>query len=457
MNPRTVLLLAALVYAGSLSATDPPHEAAKVTRLTLKQAVEMALSPGTISSQLMKMTAEAARGKVIAAKLATATLAQAALSDRIFRVDLRSLGIDIPRFSQLISTVQFPGANGPYSLLDPRIQAIKTLIDKSAKRKILAEKAGVQEAESSNHEEREKIAAETAHLYFDAVRASELVELAGENIRMAETMLRYAEEKRAHELATESEARRAKVSLNSERQKFSSAKLEQSRAVLRLMYVLGGDYGDSLELTDQLERRPPALTLEQAIDEALHNNPRLTTIQLHENKLKLEDTVVSAAWMPVVSAYGDVGMNIVAPDPSNSGPVSHSVTFTAGLEVKIPVLDGHRRALAHAGIGAELHQEQLKLRDLQRQIELDVRLAFASLSESNTQVELAAQSLTAAEADMAEIRADRAAGKVSGLELQQAEVRKAAAADGQIAALHAQAQARLALAQAMGNVATLDW
>jgi hypothetical protein len=86
-----------------------------------------------------------------------------------------------------------------------------------------------------------------------------------------------------------------------------------------------------------------------------------------------------------------------------------------------------------------------------------VRLAFAALTEASTQAELADEGYRLAEADVAEVRANRAAGNASGLDVQQAEAREAAAADGRLAAFHGEAQARLALAEAMGKVEELQW
>jgi len=236
----------AALFISQLNAGDTP----KVRRLTLKQAIESALAPGVAPLQISETGVDTARQKMAEAKAATALLAQGLISDRIFIVDLRSLGIDAE---------QLPLANGPYAipfaLLTSRIVAAKTLIDRSAARKVTAANKQIEEAKSAVREERERIAAETARVYFEAVRASELMELARQNVKMAETLRRFAEERLANGLDTDAGLRGAKARMDSELQKLSAARLDQTRAVLRLLYLLGGEFADSLELVDPLARR----------------------------------------------------------------------------------------------------------------------------------------------------------------------------------------------------------
>jgi outer membrane protein TolC len=104
-----------------------------------------------------------------------------------------------------------------------------------------------------------------------------------------------------------------------------------------------------------------------------------------------------------------------------------------------------------------MRQQEIRQRDLRRQIELNVRMAFSSLVESRQQLELAAENAKAADLDLTEIRANHSAGNSSALEVREAEARKAQAEDGQIAALYQNTLARLALAEAIGSVSSLDW
>jgi outer membrane protein TolC len=452
-----VILPCVIGCLATANAIDPP-QSDKVTRLSLQQAIDLALSPTTAPASLgsARTAVQIAEHDVRRARAATSLQAEADLDVRSLRVDLRSLGLNIPSYP-LTNPVQYVGTNGPYAVLDPRIRAIKTLIDKSAKRNILFAEAGVQEAESSLQEEREKIAAETAREYFDVLRASEQSNLEERNVAMAETMRRYAEERHAQGLASASEVRQAQISANNAQQKLSSARLEQTRAVLRLLFLVGQRMGDTLELSSAFAERPTTITLEDALAAAPRNNPQLATLQIHDKSLMLKDAAINAQKLPVLSINGDFGGNIVGPDPNPTEAISHSITYNATVELRVPVLDGHVRALERADIAAQLEQQHVRERDLRRQIELDIRMAFAALQQAKEQLELSKKNLEAADLDLEESKANRAAQKASGMDVQQAEVRRSSAEDARISALYTQAQARLSLAEAVGNVSSLDW
>lgn len=451
MNRQIALFLASLLGAVHLTAAD-------VIRLSLKSAIELALSPGVSRLDLDKEQTAAAALKVRQEKAATALVAEGSISDRAFRVDLAALGIQIPQFSQFISTIQFPQTVGPFSVLDPRLTATKSLIDRAAAKRVRAAQGGVDEQRSADNEAREQIAAQTARVYLEAVRASQLVELANVNVGLSRAFLRLAMEKKSRGLAVERDVRRATVEWNTNRQKLSAAQVEQARAVLRLLYLLNLDFHQTIELTDRfLPSAAHEMTLEDALSAAQRKNPNLLTQQVHRENLRLSDEAVHAERLPSLSAFGDFGGVIVTPEPSGAGNLAKGFTWTAGLELKIPVLDGHRREIEHANLMVLMREEEIRQRDLQRQIELNVRLAFAGLVESKQQLELATENARDADLDLAEVRAGHSAGNSNGLEVQEAEVRKAQAEDARIAALYQNTLARLALAEAIGSVSSLDW
>lgn len=440
-----------------LLASIPLRAGEDVLRLSLRQAIELALSPGTVKVEIGKQRAAEAALRVRVERIPTSLLAEASIADRAFRVDIRALGIDIPQFSQFISTIQLPETEGPFSVLDPRIRATKSLINRAAAKKIRAAEGGIEELRSAGSEVREQIAAETARVYLEAVRASEIVELAEGAIELSRAFVSFATERKSNGLAVESEVRRATMELNSNRLKLAAARAEQARSVLRLLYLLNLDFHQTIELAD---RFVPAgareITLEDAIAAAERTNPSLATQQVHAQNLRLSDDAVRATWEPTLSAFGDFGGVIVAPDPSG-GALSKSFTWVAGLELKIPVFDGHRREIEHENLLLQMRQQEIRQRDLRRQIELNVRLAFSSLVQTKQQLELASENAKAADLDLTEVRASHSAGNSSTLEVREAGARKAQAEDGRVAALYQNTLARLALAEAIGSVSSLDW
>ena len=55
-------------------------------------------------------------------------------------------------------------------------------------------------------------------------------------------------------------------------------------------------------------------------------------------------------------------------------------TYDYGVSVRVPVFDGGRRDARRTESLSQYRQEQTRTRDLEQQVELDVRLAFDSIA-----------------------------------------------------------------------------
>lgn len=215
--------------------------------------------------------------------------------------------------------------------------------------------------------------------------------------------------------------------------------------------------GGVLELSDTLSDTAPVRTLDETIARALQQNPQLKILLKHATTLTIREAAVNAERLPVLTASGDAAVNVVTPDPSSSSFASRSFTYNAALELRIPILDGHRRDLEHAALRSQVLELQAQERGLRRQIELNVRLAFLALESASEQLALATRSLAEEDANLQEVQAEHAAGTASGLAVQQAQTERAMAQDVRISAVYAAESARLALAEVTGDVESLDW
>lgn len=452
---RYVIQIALInLYCLSLGAVTAQID--NVTRISLKQAIEMAVSPSALPIQSAQNSTEGSRHRVQEVRAETSLGVWAGAEARSLRVDLRTLGINLPKYP-LTNPIQFVGISGPFGVVNPEIKAIKILINKHTKRKLLTVKAGVSESESLFQEERQRIAAGAARQYFKVLRTSQQVELQKRNLEKSELMLRFAEAQSAQGTISAVELRSAKSDMNSERRKLSEFSLEQTRELMTFMYLLGIGFGDTVELTDSFEKHEVTTTLNDAIAYALQHNPKLMTSGIHDKVLAFTESEIRAQALPVLSASAKVGFNIVSPSPSSDSFFNTSFTYTGILELTFPLLDHHRRALEQANLAVQVHEHSLQERELRRQIELETRLAYASLQNATEQLTLAENNLEIAQLDLKEITEERTSGNVSRIEVQQSEVRRAVAEDAKLAALYTQAQARLSLAEVEGQVLSMEW
>ena len=114
--------------------------------------------------------------------------------------------------------------------------------------------------------------------------------------------------------------------------------------------------------------------------------------------------------------------------------------------------DGGRRDSRKEEASSQFRQEQIRTRDLQRQVELDVRLAWDSVRSTQAQVDTAREGLALAENELAQARRRYEAGVTNSIEVTDAQTRLDRARDNQVAALYSYNVARIDLSTAMGTI-----
>ena len=123
-----------------------------------------------------------------------------------------------------------------------------------------------------------------------------------------------------------------------------------------------------------------------------------------------------------------------------------------GVTLRVPIFDGGRRDARRAESASQYRQESARTKDLEEQVELDIRLALDALRSAEEQVKVAKEGLELAGNELAQARRRYDAGVAGGLEVTDAQTRLERARDNQTAALFQHNVARVDLAQAMGNV-----
>jgi outer membrane protein TolC len=102
-------------------------------------------------------------------------------------------------------------------------------------------------------------------------------------------------------------------------------------------------------------------------------------------------------------------------------------------------------------------QAELQLRDIQQQVEQDVRDALQTLATSADQVKSADQSVTLSERELQMARDRFSAGVGDNIEVINAQTALANARDSQVTALTQHNAARINLAAALGRVEDFRW
>ena len=161
----------------------------QVLALSLRRAVELALARGNAQIELSREGLEQARTRSDQARAALLPNLESSLIYRNQTVNLAANGIrfDIPTAPG--QDFVFPRLVGPFSVLDARVSGSQSIFDFSSIRRFQAARTGVTAAESDLAGTEERIAADVARAYLQAIRADADVESAEANVTLAEAVL----------------------------------------------------------------------------------------------------------------------------------------------------------------------------------------------------------------------------------------------------------------------------
>lgn len=431
------LLGLACVPAAAQSQTDAPPR-----QLSLRQAVEIALSPeGNAGVQLAREAEVVAREQKTEARAALLPTINGSLREQRQVVNVAAMGIQVQ-----VEGIPVVLGNDPFSTFDARVSAEQTLLDWSAVRRTQAAQAGVRVSGAALQDTQESTATRVAAAYFTAERAEARLQAAQSDLDLAEALGKLAASRTEAGKGLAIEVTRAGAQTAHARQRLLAAQNESFRAKLQLCRELGIEPDDRIVLTDPLalNQGDPSV-LEEAVQSALRARPDLKAQQERGQQADLLHGEARAASLPSVYGYADYG-------PLGLTPAAAIETYTLGVGLKIPVFDGGRREAHRAATLSLARQEHIREKDLRLQIEVEVREALEGLQIAAAQVEAAEQGVALAGEEVSQARRRYEQGLATGLDIVAAQNRLEQAHDERIAALYAHNLARLELARAQGSV-----
>jgi outer membrane protein TolC len=413
--------------------------------LSLKQAAEFATAPdGNLRLALADQAIDQALARVKQAKAALYPNIDGNITERNNTTNLETFGFTFPRATAI--GFEIPTFVGPYSVFDARASATQTVIDISVLKKYRAAQANAEAARLDSGTARDQVREQVARAYLTCLRADAALEEAQSNVELSEALVKLAVTQKDAGTGTGIEVTRAQVQLSNDRSGLTVAQNDRNRAVLQLMRAMGLDMDVRLRFADRLALAPVTEgAIGDSIDKAKKERAELKAQRQKQDAAKLSSDAVRAERLPTVGAFGDYGSSGSSIDPSRP-------TRQVGVSLKIPIFDGGKRGGRTAESLSQYEQERIRTRDLERQVELDVRLAFDSLNSARTQVDTATEGLMLAENELAQARRRYEAGVTNSIEVTDAQTRLARARDTRVAALYNYNLARLDLATATGSI-----
>jgi outer membrane protein len=433
-----LLMVPALSMAAETAAERGP------LRLSLKRAVELALSPeGSTRIQLAQELVRQSRARSAQARAALLPDLEGYIGEQNLVRNLQNQGL---HEIHLPYGLKLPSQVGPYDVFDVRATVTQNVLDVSAIRRLQASHAGVSAAKADFDNAEDQVATQVAKAYLEAIRREAELGAVQADVALAEAVLKQAQNQKAAGVGTGIEVTRAKVQLSNDKQRLLVAENGRRRARLQLLRAMGLRLDTELELTDQLSHIAVDTTsFEREKAEAEKQRADLKAQEERQESARLSASASKMERVPSLAAYADYGT-------TGAGYYSALPTRTYGLYLKVPVFDGFRRDARREEAQSLLRQEKVKTNDLKEEIDLEIQLALDSLHSAEEQLAVAEDGLKLADAELTQARRRYDAGVSYGLEVTDAQTRLARARQNRISALFNYNLARLDLGQATGTI-----
>lgn len=350
----------------------------------------------------------------------------------------------------------FPGITntfiGPFNNFDARARLVQSIFNLSAIRNYQVGRAGVRVAGLQEELAREQVASFTALTYLEVLRADRSVSAAQANVKLAETLLKLAEDQRNAGVATGVDVTRAQTRLAQEQLRLAQAQTASEQARLNLQRVVGLPLESPLTLTDELRfTDEPVPAVNNFVEQAEQNRRE---VRIAEEQLRLnglERRAVEAEHLPSLEFVGDYGVSGITPTNTDLP------TRRAAIQLNVPIFNGGLTQGRVTVATSRERQAELELGSVRGQVEEDVRLALATLRTAVAQVRAADETVRLAEREL-QMSQDRfRAGVADNLEVVNAQTALANARDSQVTALAQYNAARLNLAAAIGRAEAFRW
>ena len=404
--------------------------------LSLTEAIARGLRYN-LGSLLADQSARATRGARLVTLSQLLPNINARVSEASEQLSLASFGF--PRFPGI------PPILGPFGLSDARASVSQSIVDFRAMRQTRAAGQDVQAADYSNLDARDVVVLVVTNLYLQAIAGASRVDAVRAQVATADATYKQAVDFKENGTVPAIDVLRAQVELQAQQQRLIYFRNEFEKQKLNLERATGLPDGQPLRLTDGVPFAPmPSLTLDEAVTRALGVRRDYQSLAASLRSSELSRKATSAERLPSLDFSGDYGA-------VGSSLASSHGTYTAGVDLNIPIFQGGRVRGEIMESDAVVEQRRAQLADLRGRIEAEIRTAFLDLSATGQQVQVARSSVDLAQQQLTQAQDRFASGVANNLEVTQAQEAVATANENYISSLYAYNGAKATLGRAIGG------
>ncbi len=427
-----LICLLVLALATPIRAQDKPP-----LKLTLEDAVRLALkqNPRVAIARLDVATRREDRSIARAALLPQAGLA---VSDAATRRNLQAfIGRTIPGF---------PQHSGPFQTFQAGPSFSAPVFDLTLWRHWQAAGQAVAGSRAQAETVRDETTLLVVSQYLGSLRAAAEVRAAGSRVTLAQALYNLAEQLQQQGIGTALDTLRANVELQNEKQRLIVAQTSLRTSLDGLVWLLGLDPHQSVELTDEQSFfQTPQSDLSRSLEAAYAERPEVRELAARLEAARLEKRAASESRLPTVALQGFWNYQGLSA-PTSIPAYQYQVT------VEVPLFTGGRIHAQNAKARVEMEKIERQMEDLKNRIALEVKTASHQLDAARHEVQVAELGAKLARDEVEQAKERFQAGVANNIEVTSAQDALARASDNRIAALYRYNQARASLARASGQI-----
>ncbi|QWV93809.1 TolC family protein [Geomonas oryzisoli] len=349
--------------------------------------------------------------------------------------NLRAQGISLPNS---------PAVVGPFTSYDFRIYGEQNILDLQSYHTIKAAEKEKQARLDDYRDARGGVIRLVTVQYLNAAYTEARVATAQSRVQTSEVLEKLARDQRAAGVADGLDVLRAQVQLANDRQNLLVTRNNAQLALLALSRSVGIDLGTPVTLTDKLAYKPlEPPRIEQGIQAALESRPDYRSLFSQRASLEEQVKASRSRYLPKIVVSGNYG---------TSGQEMSNLDPTGMLQVNLVLnLFDYDRKGERLELDSRLERNQRQIADLKLGVEQDIREALLNLTSATDQVATAREGAELAEREL-QYAGDRFRnGIANNIEVVTAQDALARARDNELNALAQHAEAKIALARALGD------
>lgn len=355
--------------------------------------------------------------------------------------------------------LDFPAPAGEKPLLDPAGQIIgpvKTLdirgrvtapaIDFAARERVQTARVDVLASRAEAKAAGDRAAASAAIAYLRVARADALITARAADSVLADTLLSIARDQLHAGTGVGLDVTRAQSQISGIHAQLISARGEAARSRLELIRAIGAPLDASIGIASPLQRMDIGDRIPEEAASITLAMSRRADIQAAARQLdagRQGSRAIKAERLPTLSAFADDG------EIGKNG--SHFLnTYMWGVELSFPIFDGFRRQGKLSEQDAVNAGLEVRRKELERQVSVEVRSAIVNLASARDQVMAARERLGLAQQEYSQAQDRFKAGVASNADVIAASLSLNGARNLEIDALANYQAAKVDLARAEG-------